>query len=418
MVTLASTFLVLLLFEAQLQSVVAQADAPAKAVHHDDEPTCSLDASSKSDCSDAAVSNEIPPTTNSVNLQDLTRQVISLTDDNFDDLTWTSSPATWLIMFKTDACGLCKKTRPVLDNLCMDLEIGNHNERELVALIQNKENGQIKKDEALEIEDLTPKGPVYVYEETAEGEGGTPKGPVYIATIDAGYSGRDTTKRFDVEATPTIILLRNEGYNDEYSKSSSRSFYTYRGQRATYPLRTFVLGGYAARKEMEMPPPLAVDERKPQTYWGRVFDSLSSPSAKWAGGIIGKLLLVWFVFIGGLGLFMRVHNYAWGDASDDDDTRHEKKERELEKEKAQGRREFGKSKECEETQEERSTRRQKVMWEQKATNRAKFAANQETRIKKKDRGNGDGDDEMSGVGFSVKKSDVQKISKDAEKKAA
>ena len=61
------------------------------------------------------------------------------------------------------------------------------------------------------------------------------------------------------------------------------------------------------------------------------------------------------------------------------------------------------------------------MWEQKAKNHAKFAATKEARKKKKKESNsnsnegGEGDDEMYGVGFSVKKSDVQKGQKDAKK---
>lgn len=258
LVTFASTFLLLLLFETQLQTVVAQAAAPEEFDHN--EPTCSLDPSSKSDCStasdaSASTSNEIPST----NGRDLTRRVISLTDENFDDLTLTSTPATWLIMFKTDSCGICKKTKPVLDDLSVDAEIVNHNDKELEAILHNNGNRQTENQQteaASEEEDDTPKGPVYVWEKpTTVGGEKSPKGPVYIATIDAGgWSGRDITKRFGVDATPTIILLRNEGYNNNGNNSNNvvvhepRLYYIYRGQRHTYPLRGFVLGGYAVRQ--------------------------------------------------------------------------------------------------------------------------------------------------------------------------
>jgi len=424
MVTFASTFLLLLLIgEVQLQTVVAQA---AQEAVEDDEPTCSLDPSSKSDCSTADAASSATSTDDVYisNRRDLTRQVISLTDETFDDLTLTSTPATWLIMFKTDSCGICKKVKPVLDSLSVDADIVNHNDGELQAIINNG-NVQTEKqhpnEPASEEDEGAPKGPVYVWEESTGG-GEIPKGPVFIATIDASWSGRDTFKRFGVDATPTILVLRNEGHSDN-SNVDSRSYYTYRGQRATYPFRSFVLGGYALRKRMDMPPPLADSERKPLSYWGRVYDLLLSPSARWAGGIIGKLLLAWFAFIGLLGLGMRVHNYAWGDNAEDNS--HEEKEIEIEKEKAQGRREreiekekAQGSKDNAESAEERSTRRQKIMWEQKAKNHAKFAANQEAKEKKKEAGNeGGDDDEFDGVGFSVKKSDAQKIQKDARKAA-
>ena len=70
---------------------------------------------------------------------------------------------------------------------------------------------------------------------------------------------------------------------------------------------------------MAKPPQSAEAERKPQSNWGRVYDYFVSPSPIWAGGIIGKFLLVWFLFIEIFGLFMRVHNYAWGENADDDD---------------------------------------------------------------------------------------------------
>ena len=70
---------------------------------------------------------------------------------------------------------------------------------------------------------------------------------------------------------------------------------------------------------MATPPPSAEAEHKSQSNWGRVYDYSVSPSAIWAGGIIVKFLLVWFVFIGLLGIFMRVHSYAWGENGDAND---------------------------------------------------------------------------------------------------
>ncbi|KAL7524316.1 hypothetical protein ACHAXR_001510, partial [Thalassiosira sp. AJA248-18] len=370
----------LLIVEVHLQTVVAQ-NAPEEEVE-DDEPTCSLDSSTKSDCATAEASASIEtPATNYhdgiiSNRQDLTRQVVSLTDETFDELTLTSTPATWLIMFKTDSCGLCKKATPVFEALSIDADIVNHNDRELETIYDvQTEKQQPVEERMTEEKEGTPKGPVYVWEGPTE-EGEFPKGPVYIATIDAGsWSGRDTTKRFGIDATPTIFVLRNEGHGNK-SKIDSRSYYVYRGQRAIFPLRYFVLGGFSARKRMNLPSPLSQEERKPQSYWGRVYDIFISPSAKWAGGIIGKILLAWFSFIAVLGLGMRVHNYAWGDNADDD--LREEREREIEKEKAQGRKDYDPA-----SADERSVRQQKVMWEKKAKNRAKFAANKEAREKKK-----------------------------------
>lgn len=395
-----------LLLVVRLQTVVAVAAQSTPVEEVDDEPTCSLDPSSKSDCSiDGVSSSSENLPADSHGQVDLTRQVISLTDDTFDRLTLSSTPSTWLIMFKTNSCAICKKATPVLEDLSIDIDIASHNDRELEAISKGKvEPVKEQTSEADKEGTAKPKGPVYVYEESTVEGGEIPRGPIYIATIDAGWSGRDTTKRFGVDATPTILLLRNEGYGEQQSNIDSRSYYVYRGQRATYPLRNFVLGGYAVRKKFDMPPPLSDEERKPQSYWGRVHDMIISPSAKWAGGIVGKILLAWFTFIAVLGLFMRVHNYAWGENADDDD-----KEREIEKERAQGRKEHNDSTP---TADERSARRQKAMWARKAENRAKFAANREAR--KKGESGDDSDDDYEGVGFSVKKSDV--IQKNAKKK--
>mmetsp|Transcript_29565 Transcript_29565/g.61680 ORF Transcript_29565/g.61680 Transcript_29565/m.61680 type:complete len:522 (-) Transcript_29565:33-1598(-) len=480
----ASVLLTLLLIEMHLQTAVGQPTAttttattttttatttiinPEEVLEAEDEqeePTCSLDPSTTTDCStatDEATTTAIYTATDNNIPRDLTQQVVTLTDENFDTLTTlpssSSTPSTWLIMFKTDACGICKKALPVLESLAMDGELMRHNEVELnkARIAMNKENintdinrnemnsnddGEMKQptdktdnaQEETEEEDRTPKGPVYVYEEPKNHDMGIgiKAGPVYIATIDAGYSGRDTTKRFQVDATPTILLVRNEGGQH----NNQRSYYVYRGQRATYPLRSFVLGGYATRKQLPFPPPLPLLERKPTNRSGRLYEWFVSltPSAKWAGGIVCKIVVAWFAFIGILGLGMRVHNYAWGDdenADDqDDDTRREEREIEMEKEKARGREEYyadrKKSSASSEgdSAEERSARRQKVMWEQKAKNRAKFAANREARKRKEENkskgknNDGDDDDEMEGVGFSVKRSDVVKGMNDGKK---
>ena len=79
---------------------------------------------------------------------------------------------------------------------------------------------------------------------------------MYIAAIDVGWYGRDTTKRFDVDSTPTMLLLCNEGY-DGKSNNDFRFYYIYCGQRSIYPLRNLVLGGYATRKGMNMAPSLS-----------------------------------------------------------------------------------------------------------------------------------------------------------------
>ena len=364
----------------------------------DDEPTCSLDSSKRSGCSTYEATHDDLKSKihdgSDINRRDLTRQVISLTDETFDDIALTTTPSTWLIMFKTDACAICKKAKPVLENLSVDADILNHNDKELAAINSGDTNKQQPKEPpAKEEEGGTPKGPVYVYEEPTDG-GEIPKGPVYIATVDASWSGRDTAKRFDVDATPTILVLRNEGYHDN-EKVDSRSYYIYRGQRAIYPLRGFVLGGFAMRKKMEMPPPLTEFERKPISYLVRVYDYFISPAAKWAGGIIVKILLAWFVFVGLLGVGMRIHNYSFSWSDKDD----EEREKELEREKAEGRKNASTS------AEERSAERQKAMWERKAKNHAKFTANREARKKKSDN-EGEDDDELVGVGISVKKADT------------
>jgi thioredoxin-related protein len=328
----------------------------------DEEPTCSLDTTTSSDCSttendDNAVQQQqqviFPATT-----KDLIGQVVSLTDDNFDELTTTYIPSTWLIMFKTNACGICKKALPVLESLSIDTDILEHNNREVRKIIKTLG------EEAKLIQ-----------------EGEIPPGPIYIATIDAAsWSSSDITKRFEIDATPTIILIRNEGYSifDKHGSNSndnidSRSYYIYKEQRAIYPLRKFVLGEFIYRKRYTIPPVLSIEERKVRTILGQI-EYYLAPGIKWAGGIIGKLLLVWFIFIGGLGLFLRVHNYAWGDDKEDGDdegtNRRAQQEKELEIEKAKGRKE----------------------WETKEKAR-----------KANCNGNDEEEDEMKGKGVSVKK---------------
>jgi hypothetical protein len=424
-ITLVSSLLIFLSFVEVLPQVVASASQTTEGgtnpddevgvvdvvddVDDDDEgeepTTCSLDPSSAGgvDCYTSAPANadEIPPSDyHHRSLDDamtsLAGRVVHLTDDNFDDLTTSSSthhhhhhhlPSTWLIMFKTDSCGICKKVVPILEALVVDGDIVSHNE------------------------------------------------PIYVATIDAGWHGADTTKRFGVDATPTIILLRNEGGSyaggdDDGSSSSSsssssnvvdsRSYYVFREQRALYPLRKFVLGGYQLRKRIDVPPPLPDEERKPRSRTGRLYEHYLSPGANWAGGVIGKILLVWFGFMGILGLCMRVHNYAWGGDGDDDGEgdadRRERHEREIESEKARGREGYeppGK--------DEKTANRQRLMWERKEANRARFAARQEAR-KAREEGDAagdvidDDDDEMRGEGVSVKKSDAKKVTNVAKKK--
>ena len=339
---------------------------------NDDEPTCKLDQPD-SDCTEQP---DLQPQSLADGVEDrINQDLIALTDENFDDLTWTSTPATWLIMFKTDACGICKKALPEFEKLAVDPTLSQHNENEFKAL----------------------RDFVYVEDEKIE-EGQTPKGPVYIATIDANWEGRDTTKRFGIDATPTIIVLRNGGYDD--NMDDTRTYTTYRGQRAQYPLRNFVLGGFVYRSKSTIPLPLTAAEKKPNSLFGRFYE-VGKPYLSW----VGKLLAAWFVFIGILGLFMRVHNYAWSDNDEDPSEKAKRKEEEIEREFADGKREYkiNQSKESEE--------RQRKMLKKKLENRAKFASNREARKKEKLKpidGDMDDEDDFVAVGVSVKKSDVQK----------
>jgi hypothetical protein len=340
-------------------------DAIDEATIDEEEPTCSLGtaASSDGDCSsdvNDAVQQQVVAASPTTSNKDLIGQVVSLIDDNFDELTSTYMPSTWLVMFKTNACGICKKALPVFESLSIDTDILTHNDRELRKSINTL------RDEAKLVQ-----------------EGGVPSGPIYISTIDAAsWSSSDITKRFDVEATPTIILIRNEGFitYDKHSNTNNidtRSYYIYKEQRAIYPLRKFVLGEFIYRKRHDIPPLLSMEERKVRTIVGRI-EYYLAPGIKWAGGIIGKSLLVWFIFIGGLGIFLRVHNYAWGKEEDGDDdngvnTWRAQQEMEIEIEKAKGRKE----------------------WEEKE--KARKATNS-------DYNNDDNeDDEMKGKGVSVKK---------------
>jgi thioredoxin-related protein len=350
------------------------------------EETCSLDPSKASDCAtaDEAATSTDELLTTYTNVQDLTRQVIPLTDETFDELTWTSEPSTWIIMFKTDSCGLCKKAKPILESLAVDADIIKHNDE------------QMKDEVGGNIEDGST--------EEVGGEDQPPKGLIYVATIDAGsWASRDITKRFEVDGTPHMILIRNEGYTDV--KEESRSYYVYRGQRALYPLRRFVFGEFASRKQLEMPPPLSQEERKKSGFVGRLYDFLLLPSVKWAGTIVGKIILAWVVFISLLGLFMRVHNYAWGENDDDDDDHYNKEKEAIEKEKAKGRAEF------EEDKDEKAKRRQQIMWERKRANHEKRKKKEAaaTSSSGKDDGDDDADDDdFQGVGKVVTRSAAMK----------
>jgi hypothetical protein len=383
----------------------------------DNERTCSLDpsTSSSSDCSTTTASDGDAANIVSYNSHrnghiDIThrREVISLTDDNFDTLTQSSTPVTWLIMFKTNSCGICKKAFPILEALSKDADVVQHNCNNFVDYVED-DGGLCNNDEIPSVDEaarsMQPREP------TTASDGNddeVPKGPIYIATIDAGWSGRDTTRRFEVDATPTIIVVRNEGHMaspDNEEHIDARSYYVYRGQRATYPLRSFILGGYTMRKRMDMPPPLSDKERKPVSALGRMYEYIISPSAKWAGGILVKIVLAWFVFIGVLGLFLRIHNYAWG--GDDDGQKDDVSE--IEKEKARGREEYNAM-----TADEKIERRQQMMWERKEKNRAMFAAKREAREKAKRKEDGD-DEQLEGVGVAVKKSDAKKLLRENKK---
>ena len=340
-----------------------------------EEETCSLDPSNPGDCVTDETLSQSPSYADELSvttLKDLTCQVVPLVDETFDALTWTAQPSTWLIMFKTDSCGICKKTKPELESLAVDDSIVKHNDE------------QIKRGS----------------DDVNDNEDQTPTGPIYIATIDASnWAGRDVTRRFQVEGAPHIILLRNEGYGE--TKEESRSYYVYRGQRAVFPLRRFLLGEFTSRKQLKMPPPLSAEERKKSGFVGRLFDLLLLPGIKWAGTLVGKILVAWFVFISLLGLFMRVHNYAWGDSAHDSNS-----EKEIEKEKAKGRAEFT------ESMDEKTKRRQQIMWDRKK-------ANHERRMKKvqavdssdvateSEFISGNDCETMRGVGTSVKRRDTK-----------
>ena len=361
---LAILFSILLLVSPQ-QSIGVESTA-------EEEPTCRLDQTD-SGCADSQ--QEATPDSPANDM--ISQQLVTLTDENFDELTWTSTPSTWLIMFKTDACGICKKALPELEKLSIDPAIVEHNTNQAKAM----------------------KDFVYVKDQVLE-EGQVPPGPVYIATIDANWDGRDTTKRFGIDATPTIIAVRNEGYDDDMD--DMRIYATFRGQRAQYPLRNFVLGDFVYKSKSPIPPPLSAEESKPNSLIGRLIE-VGRPYFAW----VAKLLAAWFVFIGILGLFMRVHNYAW---SDEDFSEKVKKEEEIEREFAEGKREYkiDQSKEAEE--------RQKKMLQRKLENRAKFSANKDARKKKGQPIDGDiADDDFVAVGVAVKKSDVQKDMKAAAK---
>ena len=406
-------------------TVASDVEAAAAASSDDDdntnERTCSLDpsATSNGDCSattDEETKTSLSDSHRHVLVGNQQPKVIPLTDDNFDTLTHTSSPSTWLIMFKTNSCGICKKAFPILEALSKDKDIIRHNCRNEV---DYGDDGVCNREKIV-VDSSVPRSMQQQEASAAAasdgGDGEIPKGPIYIATIDAGWSGRDTSKRFEVDATPTIIILRNEGYTtstgnikEPRTNIDTRSYYVYRGQRATYPLRSFVLGGYEVRKQMTMPPPLSDDERKPISTLGRMYEYIISPSAKWAGGILVKIVLAWFVFIGVLGLFMRIHNYAWGG---DDDGGHDDAN-EIEKEKARGREEYNAM-----TDDEKIERRQQMMWERKEKNRAMFAAKREARDKanRKEEVDADDDEPLEGVGIAVKKSDTKKILRELKNK--
>ena len=352
-----------LLLTSSLQPIIAESI--------DEEPTCKIDQTD-SDCIDTTPDATTPEAFASYT-RDLSEQLLTLTDENFEELTWTSTPSTWLIMFKTDACGICKKAMPEFEKLPLDPILTAHNENQLKALAR-KELQYVKGKELAEDE--------------------IPSGPVYVATIDANWEGRDTTKRFAIDATPTIIVLRNEGYDDDMD--DTRTYTTYRGQRAKHPLRNYVLGGFRYRSKSTIPPPLSTDERKPNSLFGRYLE-IGKPYMAW----VGKLLAAWFIFISILGLFMRVHNYAWND--EDVSDQKSNKSKEIEREIAQGKKEY-KVNLPKETEE-----RHRKMLQRKLENRAKFAAKKKEEKKKIKPIDGEMDDEEDfvAVGVAIKKSDIQ-----------
>ena len=172
-----------------------------------------------------------------------------------------------------------------------------------------------------------------------------------------------------------------------------------------------------------MPPLLQEEERKPRGILGRIYEYIS-PNIIKMGGWVLKFMGAWYLFLGVLGLFMRIHNYAWGDDEDDD---YDEKDREEEVIR-------GDAKGYPIDMDEKTAQRQKLMWERKAQNHAKFAANREAKKKKKagggngnrkgekktsdmnDGGVGDDDDDnFEGIGRSVKRSEARQAKVDAGK---
>jgi len=414
--------LTLLLAVALFRKVTVTPFAPtvlaAEAANDGAPTTCSLAAADgpTSTCSSAGADDgDAPPRAHGRDhLADLEGRVVSLTDDTFDALTRTPAPGTWLIMFQSTSCGLCRKARSVLEELASDVQISEHNIGERVARGAGSAP-PVTEDVDEDVDERgVPEGPVYAWEWEPAGEGPRPpRGPVYVATVEAAsWSGRDTAARFDVDSVPTILLVHNKGYSDGEGAPSEvepRSYYIYRGQRAVYPLRGFLLGGFAVRRRFKMPPPLPASQRKRRGFWGRAYDQVLSPSVRWAGSVVLKLFLAWFVFMSVVGLSLRVHHYAWGD----DDAGPEARERELELEKARGRAEHEQQSLL--SQDEKTARRQKIILERKAKNHERFAAKKEARRREKEKSAREGrgvnreeqeEEEMVGVGFAVKKSDI------------
>ena len=116
--------LTLLLAVALFRKVTVTPFAPtvlAAEADNDGAPTtCSLAAAADgptSTCSSAGADDvDAPPRAHGRDrLADLEGRVVSLTDDTFDALTRTPAPGTWLIMFQSTSCGLCRKARSVLE---------------------------------------------------------------------------------------------------------------------------------------------------------------------------------------------------------------------------------------------------------------------------------------------------------------
>lgn len=121
--------------EAASAQIVSDAAHDAVIEVVKEEPTCTLDTVTEGISCSVDTADDARVLSSDRSVMDLTGRVVSLTDDNFDELTTMGMPSTWLIMFKTNACGICVKAMPVFEALSIDTYIVRHNDRELAKSI-------------------------------------------------------------------------------------------------------------------------------------------------------------------------------------------------------------------------------------------------------------------------------------------